>query len=111
MPLEVGFIPAGSPSPENGIAVPGGLPTNTIDVLISAPKTISVLYAALTVEGRSEEADLVANIWSVVVDLLFLPSQKISMVIAVQQLVALSVMSIGHAFSAMSLEIFLSFHS
>lgn len=57
MPLEVGFIPAGSPVPEHGIAIPHGLSANTIDVLVSAPKTMSALYAALVIRERVEDAE------------------------------------------------------
>lgn len=59
MPVEIGYVPAGTPIDEHGLDVPAGLPASTTDLLIAAPKTVSVLYAVLAVEGRHEEAERV----------------------------------------------------
>lgn len=59
MPVEISYVPSGvAPSP-HGVDVPAGLPASTTDLLISAPKTVSVLYASLAVKERFEEADQV----------------------------------------------------
>lgn len=57
MPVEIGYVPAGAAMPTHGVEVPSGLPSSTTDVLISAPKTMSVLYAVLAVEKRTAKAD------------------------------------------------------
>lgn len=59
MPVEVGYVPAGAAPSAHGVDVPAGLPASTTDVLISAPKTVSVLYAVLAVRERFKEADRV----------------------------------------------------
>lgn len=60
MPVEIGYVPPGATvAAEPGVEIPDGLPASTIDLLVAAPKTVSVLYAALTVEGRTEQADQV----------------------------------------------------
>lgn len=59
MPVEIGYVPAGTVLSSHGVEVPDGLPASTTDLLISAPKTVSALYAVLAVEQRFEEADQV----------------------------------------------------
>lgn len=60
MPVEIGYVPAGATlAAEPGVEIPSGLPGSTTDVLVAAPKTVSVLYAALAVEKRLEEAEQV----------------------------------------------------
>lgn len=58
MPVEIGYVPAGTTvAGELGVEIPGGLPASTTDLLVAAPKTVSVLYAVLAVDERFEEAD------------------------------------------------------
>lgn len=59
MPVEIGYIPAGAPLDEHGLDVPAGLPASTTDLLIAAPKTVSIIYAVMSVEERYDEADRV----------------------------------------------------
>lgn len=59
MPVEIGYIPAGAPIDAHGLDVPAGLPASTTDVLIAAPKTVSIVYAALSVEERYDEVERV----------------------------------------------------
>lgn len=57
MPVEIGYVPAGATvAAEPGVDIPSGLPASTTDLLIAAPKTVSVLYAVLAVKERLEEA-------------------------------------------------------
>lgn len=60
MPVEIGYVPAGATvAAEPGVEIPGGLPASTTDLLVAAPKTVSVLYAVLAVDERFEEADCI----------------------------------------------------
>lgn len=59
MPVEIGYVPAGAVPSAYGVDVPHGLPASTTDLLISAPKTVSALYAALAINERFSEADRV----------------------------------------------------
>ena len=62
MPVEIGYIPAGTPldALEHGPDVPAGLPSSTSDLIVAAPKTVSALYAALYGEKRHDDTERVA---------------------------------------------------
>lgn len=54
MPLNIGYIPSTHLAGPT-LAVPEELPGSTTDIVVAAPKTVSVLYAALSVEKRQDD--------------------------------------------------------